>query len=118
MKLSKSRYCEGITCIKKLWLSINKPEEKEELKIQQSKHWENIWGLSKRINALKQEEISAEYDSRVAFGFFKKSFADMKLKDIQNTMDDLQNRQNEECRIRDEIQKKIDELDRKISSFE
>ena len=31
MKLSKSRYCEGITCIKKLWLSINKPEEKEEL---------------------------------------------------------------------------------------
>ena len=26
MKLSKSRYCEGITCIKKLWLSINKPE--------------------------------------------------------------------------------------------
>ena len=31
MKLSKSRYCEGVTCIKKLWLSINKPEEKEEL---------------------------------------------------------------------------------------
>ena len=32
MNLSKSKYCEGITCLKKLWLSINKPEEREEIK--------------------------------------------------------------------------------------
>ena len=32
MNLSKSKYCEGITCLKKLWLSTYKPEEKEEIK--------------------------------------------------------------------------------------
>lgn len=32
MNLSKSKYCEGITCLKKLWLSTYKPEEKEDIK--------------------------------------------------------------------------------------
>ncbi len=32
MNLSKSKYCEGITCLKKLWLSTYKPEEKEDVK--------------------------------------------------------------------------------------
>ena len=31
MNLSKSRYTEGVTCGKKLWLSCYKPEEKEDL---------------------------------------------------------------------------------------
>ncbi len=31
MNLSKSKYCEGITCLKKLWLSINKPDLKEDV---------------------------------------------------------------------------------------
>ena len=29
MNLSKSKYCSGITCFKKLWLEINKPDVKE-----------------------------------------------------------------------------------------
>lgn len=31
MNLSKSRFCSGIQCKKKLWLEINKPEEREDL---------------------------------------------------------------------------------------
>ena len=31
MYLSKSKYCTGITCKKRLWLEENKPEEKEEV---------------------------------------------------------------------------------------
>ena len=31
MNLSKSRFCSGIQCKKKLWLEINRPEEKEDL---------------------------------------------------------------------------------------
>ena len=30
MNLSKSKYCLGVTCKKKLWLETNKPEVKEE----------------------------------------------------------------------------------------
>ena len=31
MNLSKSRYTQGVTCEKKLWLSCFKPEEAEDL---------------------------------------------------------------------------------------
>lgn len=60
MKLSKSRYCEGVTCIKKLWLSINKPEEKEELNEAVFETGTKVGELAKNLYG---KFIDIEYDN-------------------------------------------------------
>ena len=42
MNLSKSKYCLGVTCKKKLWLETNKPEVKEKQNVQKFK-WSNYY---------------------------------------------------------------------------
>ncbi len=49
MNLSKSKYCEGITCIKKLWLSTYKPEEKEDIKESVFETGTEVGELAKKI---------------------------------------------------------------------
>ena len=63
MNLSKSKYCEGITCLKKLWLSTYKPEEKEDIK-------ESVFETGTEVGELAKKlfiQLQFKYDVRRYF---------------------------------------------------
>ena len=60
MNLSKSKYCEGITCVKKLWLSTYKPEVKEDVKESVFETGTEVGELAKNIYG---EYIDIEFNT-------------------------------------------------------